>query len=156
MTDVERKIISIGLVIKPQKCRSLSIVAGKPVNIPFKLKNKHSGDDVIISSVIEKPMKFLGSEISETNTPSVMFASLLSKLKNKLENIDKSTIRGEYKCNIYSRYALPSLRYYFSVHHLHKTHEDQLDALARSYKWIKCGKIFRRKNDLKYHKLRMH
>jgi hypothetical protein len=67
-----------------------------------------------------------------------MFASLLSKLKTKLENIDKSTIRGEYKCNIYSRYALPSLRYYFSVHHLHQTHEDQLDALARSYlkKWL--------------------
>ena len=46
-------------------------------------------------------------------------------------------LRGEYKSNIYVRYALPSLRYFMSVHHIHKTHEEQLDSLARKYlkKW---------------------
>ena len=138
MTDVENKIISMGLVIKPKKCRSLFIVTGKTQNIPFYLKDHINDDDIVISSVIDKPMKFLGSEVTETNTPSAMFVSLLSKLKHKLDNIDRSTLRGEYKCNIYSRYALPSLRFYFSVHHIHKTHEDQLDSLARLYlkKWL--------------------
>ena len=137
MTDVETKIKSMGLVIKPKKCRSLSLVHGKAVNIPFYLKTNNN-DKVIISSVIDQPLKFLGSEVTETNTPSAMFSSLLLKLKHKLENIDNSTLRGEYKVNIYSRYALPSLRFYFSVHHMHQTHEDKIDALVRLYikKWL--------------------
>ena len=71
-----------------------------------------------------------------------MFASIHLKLKTKLENINKSTLRGEYKANIYARYALPSIRYYMSVHHIHKTHEEQLDSLARKYlkMWFKIPK----------------
>jgi hypothetical protein len=56
--------------------------------------------------VIDKPMKFLGSEVTGTNTPSAMFASLLSKLKHKLENIDRSTLRGDINA-IY----IPSMPY---------------------------------------------
>ena len=69
--------------------------------------------------------------------PPCNVASLNQKLKTKLENIDKSTLRGEYKSNIYVRYALPSLRYFMSVHHIHKTNEEQLDSLARKFlkKW---------------------
>ena len=74
----------MGLVIKPKKCRSLSIVKGKTQNIPFYLKDHINGDDVVISSVIDKPMKFLGSEVTETNTPSAMFASLLSKIETQI------------------------------------------------------------------------
>ena len=67
-----------------------------------------------------------------------MFAFLNSKLKAKLENIDSSTLRGEYKVNIYSRFALPSIRFYFSVHQIHKTHMSKLDDMARKYlkKWL--------------------
>ena len=71
-----------------------------------------------------------------------MFAVWNLKLRNKLENTDKCTLRGEYKANIYVRYALPSLRYFMSVHHIHKTHEEQLDSLARKYlkKWYNIQK----------------
>ena len=87
-------------------------------------------------------MKFLGSEVTDENSPHAMSASLYSKLEIKLENIDNSTLRGEYKANIYARYALPSLRYYMSVHHIHKTHQDKLDNLAKKYlkKWFKIQK----------------
>lgn len=34
---------------------------------------------------------------------------------------------------IYSRYALPSMRYFMSVHHIHKTHMEELDNMARKY-----------------------
>ena len=74
-------------------------------------------------------MKFLGSVVAGENNPSAMFVSLQAKLKLKLENIDKSTLRGEYKVNIYSRYVLPSLRFFFSVHQLHKTHEEKLNQI---------------------------
>ena len=142
LSDVEEKIKSMGLVLKPRKCRSLSIIGGKTVNSPFYLHEKQSEKTIQIASVIDQPMKFLGSQVAGENNPSAMFASLQAKLKQKLENIDKSTLRGEYKVNIYSRYALPSLRFYFSVHQLHKTHEESLDSMTRLYlkKWLKIQK----------------
>ena len=117
------------------------IESGKTVNIQYKLNDKN-GRPVNISSVIDEPMKFLGSEVSGTNTPLAMFALIYSKLETKLENISKSTLRGEHKLNIYSRYALPSMRFYFSVHHMHKTHIEKLDALTRSHlkKWLSIQK----------------
>ena len=95
VTDVETKIKLMGLVIKPRKFRSLSIESCKTVNKKFKL-NDQNGRDVNI----DEPMKFLGSEGSGTNTPLAMFALIYAKLERKLENISKSTLRGEYKLNI--------------------------------------------------------
>jgi hypothetical protein len=93
---------------------------------------------VNILSILDKPMKFLGLEITGSKTPSAMFVFLELKLKTKLENIDACTLRGEYKVNIYSRFALTSIRFYFSVHHIHKAHIDKLDNIARKFlkKWL--------------------
>ena len=132
VTDIENKIKSMGLVLKPKKCRALSIESGKVKHIPFTLKEE-DGKDFTIDSVIDKPLKFLGSVISGNNSPSAMFAEIFSKLENKLTNIDKSTLRGEYKLNIYTRYALPSMRYFLSVHQMHNTHMEKLDPLARKH-----------------------
>ena len=62
-------------------------------------------------------MKFLDSEVTDDNSPHAMAASLYSKLEGKLENIEKSTLIGEYKANIYARYALPSLRLHVCTPH---------------------------------------
>ena len=141
VSDVERKLKSMGLVLKAPKCRSLSLTSGKATNIVFNLATA-TEEPLPILSILEKPMKFLGSEVTEDSSPHAMFASIYLKLKTKLENINKSTLRGEYKANIYARYALPSIRYYMSVHHIHKTHEEQLDGLARKYlkMWLKIQK----------------
>ena len=128
--DVKNKFKTMGLVIKASKCRSLSVQSGTTTNVPFNLKN-NKNEEVPICSVIEKPLKFLGSEVGEDNSPHAMSSGLHLKLKNKLDNIDKSTLRGEHKANIYARYALPSLRFYMSVHNIHKTQQDQLDNLAK-------------------------
>ena len=95
-----------------------------------------------IKFILDYPMKFLGSEVAEDSSPHAMFANIYSKLKTKLENINLSTLRGKYEANIYARYALPSIRYYLSVHHIHKNHEEQLDSLARKYlkTWFKIQK----------------
>ena len=76
--DVEKKLQSMGLTLKPSKCRSLSIQGGKTKLHHFTLNN--SGKPVNILSVIEKPMKFLGSEITKDNTTSAMFVTMKSKL----------------------------------------------------------------------------
>ena len=73
---------------------------------------------------------------------SAMFASLTIKLETKLENIHKSTLRGEYKLKIYSQHAFPSMRYFVNVHHITKTHMDKLDNIVRKYfkLWLRIPK----------------
>ena len=73
VTDVENKLLSMGVVIKPKKCRSLAIQGSKAVDIPFRLKDKETGEDENIDSVIAKPMQFLGSEVPWTSSPNAMF-----------------------------------------------------------------------------------
>ena len=138
--DVEKKLSSMGLILKAQKCRSLSIQGGKSKNLTFTLNN--SGKPFNIPSVLEKPMKFLGSEVLGNTSPSVIFALMKTKLETKLQNINKSTLRGEHKVKIYVRYALPSMRYYMNVHFIHKTHMEALDSIARKYLkiWLKIQK----------------
>ena len=57
LSDIEEKIKSMWFVLKPTKCRSLSIENGKDKNINFKLMNSE------IDLVIDKRMKFLGSVV---------------------------------------------------------------------------------------------
>ena len=47
-------------------------------------------------------------------------------------------MRGEFKVAIYTRYALPSLRYHLTVHTMHKTHLEELDLTAQFYlkRWL--------------------
>ena len=91
-----------------------------------------------IKMIKNKPQKFLGSIVTALNKPQEMFQFLLEKLNKKLQNIDNSSLRGEYKMKIYSRYALISMRYHLSVHDIHKTHLDKLDNVAKKYlkKWL--------------------
>ena len=88
VTDVENKLKTMGLVIKASKCRSLSIQSGITSNIQFNIKDSNN-DTVPIYSVIEKPMRFLGSELGENNSPHAMSVGLHIKLqKKKLENME--------------------------------------------------------------------
>ena len=48
ISDIEEKIESMGLVLKPEKCRSLSIEKGKVENIKFKLTNKLTRNSIIL------------------------------------------------------------------------------------------------------------
>ena len=89
--DVESKLVSMGLVLKASKCRSLSIEGGKTTNHQFTLNNS-----VHISFVLQKPMKFLGSEVLGNSNPSVIFAMMKTKLETKLHNINESSLRGEH------------------------------------------------------------
>ena len=84
LLDVKSKINLMKLVIKPSKCRSLSFHCGKQSVVSFHLKEKESREKVSNSSVIYKPLKFVGSEVTEVNTPSAMSALLEEKLETKL------------------------------------------------------------------------
>ena len=140
VSDIEEKATSMGLTFKPSKCRSLSIVSGKPQEKPVFLRNTSGNNTtpVLVNSVITHPLKFLGSVITPTCSPQDYFREMKSKMEEKLSNIDNAKCRGEYKLAVYERYALPSMRYHLSVHNLHKAHLESLDMLVKAYikKWL--------------------
>ena len=79
----------MGLELKPQKCRFLSIVDGKTENVTFKVKDKDE-KEINMDSVIQKPMKFLGSNLSGDSSPSAMFVNILVVLESKLKTSMKA------------------------------------------------------------------
>ena len=137
INDIEEKIKSMGLVIKPGKCASLSIQSGRASESIFHLTE--GVQKIPIELVKNKPLKFLGSNVTALNKPNEMFQFLSEKFETKLKNIDNCYLRGEHKLKIYSNYALTSMRYHFSVHDVHKTHLEKLDSIARKYlkKWLR-------------------
>ena len=74
----------------------------KFLNVQSKLENKEAKKAVDITTVEEKPMKFLGSEVIAGNTPSAMFAAINLKLENRLKHrqqnkqlsVSPASIRG--------------------------------------------------------------
>ena len=126
----------MGLVIKPSKCASLSIQSGKSAEVTFNLTE--NGNLMPIELIKNKPQKFLGSFVTALNKPQEMFTFLSEKLNKKLQNIENSSLKGENKMKIYSRYALISMRYHLSVHDIHKIHLDKLDNIAKKFlkKWL--------------------
>ena len=130
MLEVQVKAQSMGLTFKPSKCRSLSSQAGKVTDTKFFLLAGNRVDKVFLKTMEDGPHKFLGSYITERNTPADYFAFLKDKLKTKLANLDKTEVRGEYKIAVYSRYILPSLQFHFSMSNIHKTHLDILDGIS--------------------------
>ena len=123
----------MGLTLKPSKCKSLSIVCGSFKPITFKL------GDTDIESINESSHKYLGALITKFGKPSEVFSATHAILKQRLENIDHTLVRDEYKFAIYVRYLLPSLRYHLTVHEINGSDLPKLDALCNSFlkKWLK-------------------
>ena len=134
--------------VPPPASKHLRILCGGPtfsLNIlhlnTFTLNDYsdiHNPKLIELKTLENDPFKFLSSTITFKNTSLDHYQLLENLLKPKLENLDKCSVRGEYKVAIYSRYLLPSLRFHLSVHAVHQTHLDKLDHQARQYlkKWL--------------------
>ena len=118
---------SMNLKLKPVKCKSLSIVSGKPTPIEFKLGENN------VSSIKDDPHKFLGSHLSFSGKQQDVFDHVKDHFCTRLERIDKLLVRGEYKVKIYKNYLLPSCRFILTVHDLTKTHLHALDSIVHKY-----------------------
>ena len=118
---------SLGLKLKPGKCKSLSISRGSPTDIPFML------DDYEIQTLRECDFKFLGSLVTFRNSTSDIFKYVEEIITSGIEKIDMSLVRNEYKMKIYSDYFLSSIRYHLTVNELSESHLKSLDALTNRY-----------------------
>ena len=133
--DIQDKATSMGLIFKPKKCRTYSVCSGKPASVIFTLSE--GPRKIQLKTLIDEPHKFLGQIITHKNSSQDHFNYMKDILQTKLENLDKSCVRNEYKLATYERYLIISLRYHFSIHTIHQTQLDKLDMLANKYlkKW---------------------
>ena len=69
LLDIQEKAKSMGFLFKSRKCRTLSICNGKSSNVTFVIKDfENSNLKVHIETMHERSHKFLGSQITHTNT----------------------------------------------------------------------------------------
>jgi hypothetical protein len=113
----------MGLVLKPRKCKSLSIKAGCSAAEEFKL------GDYTMASIRDDPyMKFLGGYITyRKGVPGL----IKGKIEHGLENIEKCLVSDEGE--VHKEYFLPANRFILSIHDLTKTDLWKLDAFAHRY-----------------------
>jgi hypothetical protein len=133
ITKLQTLTSSMGLKIKPTKCKSISIRSGKSVDVEFKL-----GDSVLKSIIHEKCHKFVGGFYTFESSGVAVSALVLDKFKVALENIDSLLVRDEMKVRIYSEYFLPSNRFLFSVHDLNLSQLRTIEELTHCFlkKWL--------------------
>ena len=91
INEIHTQISSMGMKLKPKKCTSFFLSAGRPQVIPF-----HIGDNNI-ASIKDQEQKFLGK---------LLFFKCKSEEKNfhikntfleGIANIEKAMVRNEYK-----------------------------------------------------------
>ena len=123
----------MGLKLKPAKCRSLSIKAGKSQEEVFSL-----GESEIASILRDKCHKFLGGIYTFDFSTASVAAVIKERVGDQLKRIDDLLVRSEYKVRIYAEYLLGSLRFLLSVHDLNKGQIKALDDLSHSYlkRWL--------------------
>ena len=138
ISEINSHIQSMGMKLKPSKCRAFSIRSGKPSIVPFYIGNQP------IPSIAHEEQKFLGKVIFFSGKSKDTLNYLHDTFKERLDHIDNTQIRGENKLWIYEKYFLPSIRFLLTVHDLNVTNVEKLDALTHRYlkKWAgipKCG-----------------
>ena len=116
ISQLNSHIQSMGMELKPSKCRTFSIKSGKSSQTSF-----HIGDMEIPSIAVEE-QKFLGKVIFFTGKSQETLDYFKSVIKKKLSHIDNTMIRSEYKMWIYQHYFLPSIRFLLTVHEITETH----------------------------------
>ena len=124
---------SMGLKLKPRKCKSLSVVSGKSREVSFAL-----GNDDIGSILHEKFHKFLGGFYTFKSSSGAVTEMIRDKISDQLKNIDKLLVRNEYKVRIYADYLLGANRFLFSIHDLCSSQIESLETLTHVYlkKWL--------------------
>ena len=133
MARLHQLTSSMGLKLKPRKCRSLSVKAGKSVEIGFSL-----GEAVIGSILHDRCHKFLGGIFTFDFSVASVATVIKDRVSDQLKNIDSLLVRDEYKARIYIDYLLGSLRFILSVHDLHTSQLKALDDLTHRFlkKWL--------------------
>ena len=127
LSDVNQKCNDICLEIRADKCVSM-VFDGCEV----KRKTTFKLGEGLTRSVTDGSTKCLGSlfAISPQATRKEAGKVLLESFSEKLSNLDKAPIRGEYKLWIYKRYPTQSIRFFLSVNPIPSTIISKMQAMG--------------------------
>jgi len=89
--EIKSKIESMGMRLKPAKCRSLSTRSGLPSRINFTI------GETEIPNIFQEEQKFLGKLLFPAGKLSDAFNYIKSEFEKRLININALLIRDEYK-----------------------------------------------------------
>jgi hypothetical protein len=90
MNKINSNINSMGLKLKPSKCRTFSISSGSPSNTSFFI------DENRIPTIQEEEQKFLGKLLFYSGKSDETYQHINETFSKQLENIDKLAVRDEY------------------------------------------------------------
>ena len=117
----------MGMKLKPSKCRSFSILSGKPSIVDFYI-GEHK-----IPSIANEEQKFFGKVIFFSGKSSKTIEYFNKIFNERLSNIDNMSIRGEYKLWIYQNYFLPSIKILLTVHEINISDIKKLESISHRY-----------------------
>ena len=131
MDKINNNITTMGMKLKPSKCRTFSISSGTPSITDFFIAQDR------IPSISEEEQKFLGKLLFFRGKAEDTFNHIKETFEKQLDNIDNLAVRSEYKLWIYKNYFLPANRFLLTVHDITETHLKKLDTLTdkRVKKW---------------------
>ena len=121
-----------GLEVKTEKCRSLVIIKGEVS------KKTPSIGGHPITSITEKPVKYLGKEYNSTLTEKEQIEETMKDLKNSLRKIEKCKVPGRYKAWMVQHMLLPRLLWPLTIYNFpsSKVEAMQRQITAKLKKWL--------------------
>ena len=133
LNEIDTLFTKMGLQLKPEKCKSLSIVKGCAKDVSFAINGTK------IDNIKGDKFKFLGSTVFSSNQLSNVSNCITQELTVSLNKIDKLPLRGSYKVQLYTVNVIPKLRFQLTVHSLTSSALSKLDQLVKNFtrKWLK-------------------
>ena len=141
IADINNSINSMGMKLKPSKCRSLSLCSGKATDTPFFI------GDHRIPSIKDEEQKFLGKLLFFSGKSEDTFNLIHDTLNEALGRIEASLVRAEYKLWMLKHYLLQNCSHFAlnsleeAGHFCGQIHQE-VGRLAK--KCNQCGDTFRR------------
>ena len=121
-----------GLSIKPEKSRSLVIIRGKVSN------KTPSIEGIPITSITEKPIKYLGKLYNKTLNEREQAEEVLVELNQGLKKIEKTQIPGRYKAWMFQHMLLPRIMWPLTIYNIpeSKVEEMQTRITGHLKRWL--------------------
>ena len=121
-----------GLSAKPEKCRSLVIIKGEVSKKTPVIKGKP------ITSITEKPVKYLGKTYNRTLTDREQIEETVEEVKKSLKKIEKCKVPGRYKAWMVQHMLLPRLMWPLTIYNFpqSKVMDMQRQITAKLKRWL--------------------
>ena len=121
-----------GLSIKPEKSRSLVIINGKVSN------KTPSIEGVPITSITEKPVKYLGKLYNKTLNEQEQAEEVLVDLKQGLKKMEKIRIPGRYKAWMFQHMMLPRIMWPLTIYNIPESKVEvmQMQITSHLKRWL--------------------